>query len=41
MKQNLSRVTAYGFAILLISVMLPVILALKKKKNNADCHVQK
>ena len=40
MKQNLSCIAAYGFAALLIGVILWVILTPAKKRSNADCHVQ-
>ncbi len=33
--------TAYGFAVLLISVMILVIGILNEKKNSVNCHVQK
>ena len=33
--------TAYGFVVLLISVITLVIGILNEKKNSADCHVQK
>lgn len=32
--------TAYGFVVLLISVIILGILLLDLKKNSADCHVQ-
>ena len=41
MKHTSFMKSAYGFAILLISVMILGIMIEKKKKNNADCHVQK
>ena len=40
MKHSVFMTTAYGFAVLLISVIMGII-APKKKKNNADCHAQK
>ncbi|MFR6481284.1 MAG: hypothetical protein ACLUPD_06980 [Anaerotignum faecicola] len=41
MKHSVFMTTAYGFAVLLISVIILGIIAPKKKKNNADCHAQK
>ena len=41
MKHSVFMTTAYGFAVLLISVIILGIIAPKIKKNNADCHAQK
>ena len=51
MKHSVFMTTAYGFAVLLIRIIIPGIITLnviilgiiapKKKKNNADCHAQK
>ena len=41
MKHSVFMTTAYGFAVLLISVIILGIIAPEKKKNNADCHAQK
>lgn len=41
MKHSAFMKSAYGFAVLLISVIILGMIAPKKKKNNADCHVQK
>lgn len=41
MKHLVFMTTAYGFAVLLISVIILGIIAPKEKKNNADCHAQK
>ena len=38
MKHSVFMTTAYGFAVLLISV---IILGMIAPKNNADCHAQK
>ena len=41
MKQSAFMTTAYGFVVLLISVIILGVIAPKKKKNNAICRVQK
>ena len=41
MKHSVFMTTAYGFAVLLIIVIILGIIAPKKKKINADCHAQK
>ena len=41
MEHTMFMTTAYGFAVLLISVIILGVIAPEKKKNNADCHAQK